>query len=227
MVRVRKLKRAGKIALNILLVSIIIAGVYVGGITRQQEVMVDNLLRLHIIANSDSPADQALKIDVKDRIVQAIGGEVKDLESKEQVVNYINNNLQRIEEIARNEIQAHNKPYPVKVEVGRFPFPTKLYGNLALPAGTYDALKVVIGEGKGTNWWCVMFPPLCFIDGKNGIAFLKDQQEVMEMLDREEYRILLSSRNMDEVPVRIRFKLVEIINRSRIKIAQIFGYRSE
>lgn len=182
----------------------------------------DGLLRFHVIANSDSPRDQALKLRVKDRIVNEIGGQLSGMENKEQMLEYLYENMGYIEEIARQEIQDGNEDYKVKAEVGYFRFPTKSYGSLALPAGDYHALRIVIGQGKGANWWCVMFPPLCFVDSKNGLTLTRDQDRVKEMLTEEELETLVSTNNIEKVPVRVRFKLLELINESRFKLAEAF-----
>lgn len=212
------MKRTG---IYILVFLLTITVMYIYNISEQQDMMADKLLRLHVIANSDDPADQELKLKVKDRIVEEIRNEISGMASKEQVIAFINDNKYRIEQIAREQIIAWGKDYDVKIETGNFVFPTKLYGNLALPAGKYDALEVVIGKGKGANWWCVMFPPLCFVDSNSSVAFASDQQRVKEMLEEEEYEILSSSQNCDQVPIRIRFKIIELLNKSRIKMAEV------
>jgi stage II sporulation protein R len=122
------------------------------------------LIRLHVLANSDSEADQALKRKVRDEIIEAMAPEflaAGDIDSARQIARA---NLDRIELIARRTIQAEGMDYPVTAELDTFPFPTKHYGAFVLPAGDYEAVRVVIGSGGGTNWWCVLFPPLCFVD---------------------------------------------------------------
>jgi stage II sporulation protein R len=214
------LKRAGIIILAFLIITSVL---YIYRVLQQQETMVDNLLRLHVIANSDSPRDQALKYRVKDRLVAEVGDRVSGMNSKREVLGFLRANMDLIERIAAEEVREYKANYEVTAEVGRFEFPTKLYGNLALPAGRYDALRVVIGEGKGANWWCVMFPPLCFVDSKHGVAFARDQERVRQMLTEEEFEILMSSKNLDEVPVKLRFKLIELINMSKVKLAEVLG----
>ncbi|TEB17218.1 Stage II sporulation protein R [Pelotomaculum sp. FP] len=121
-------------------------------------------IRLHVLANSDSEADQALKRKVRDEIIQVMAPEFLasgDIESARLTAR---SNLDRIELIASRVIKAEGKDYPVTAELNTFPFPTKHYGAFILPAGDYEAVRVVIGNGEGTNWWCVLFPPLCFVD---------------------------------------------------------------
>ena len=127
-------------------------------------------IRFHVIANSDSPADQELKLRVRYRLLEDFTSELSGIESINQGRKRIAENLREIKNAALQEIKSSGSSYPVEVKFGRFQFPTKAYGDLVLPAGEYDALKVVIGQGKGANWWCVMFPPLCFVDISHGIA---------------------------------------------------------
>lgn len=185
----------------------------------------DGLLRLHVVANSDSPEDQALKLKVKDRIVSEIGGLVSAMETKEEILEFLHGNMKYIEDLAAREVEGAKKEYGAKAEVGYFTFPTKSYGSLALPAGEYHALRIVLGEGGGANWWCVMFPPLCFVDTKNAVALAKDQKRVKEMLDEEDYETLSSIEDIGEVPVRVRFKLLEMIKQSGIKLAEAFKHQ--
>ncbi|MDD4239246.1 MAG: stage II sporulation protein R [Desulfotomaculaceae bacterium] len=130
----------------------------------ETSVSSDGLIRLHVLANSDSEADQALKRKVRDEIIQAMAPEFLasgDIDSARLTARA---NLNRIELIASRVIQAEGKDYPVTAKLDTFPFPTKHYGAFILPAGEYEAVRVVIGSGGGTNWWCVLFPPLCFVD---------------------------------------------------------------
>ncbi len=220
MVRVMDLKKIFIYMVLVLLLSA--AALYMHDLAGQEDEMADSLLRLHVIANSDAPGDQQAKLEVRDRIIRELGDEIRVMDSKQQVIDFIRNNKGRIEQIARDQLKSSGKNYDVKAETGSFVFPTKLYGNLALPAGEYDALRVVLGEGKGANWWCVMFPPLCFVDDSS-VAFARDQERVREMLEQEEYRILAESGSRDRIPVRLRFKVIELINRSRIKMAEVLG----
>lgn len=124
----------------------------------------DNLIRLHVVANSDSTADQDLKRKVRDEIIRYTEPEFLKAENLDSARSIARANLGGIKEVAAREISAQGKAYPVRVELDSFPFPTKHYGPFILPAGDYEAVKVTIGAGGGTNWWCVLFPPLCFVD---------------------------------------------------------------
>jgi stage II sporulation protein R len=187
--------------------------------------VTNGLLRLHVVANSDSPEDQALKLRVKDRIISEIGGLVSGMETKEEILEFLHGNMRYIEDTAAREVEEAKKDYGVRAEVGYFTFPTKSYGSLALPAGNYQALRIVLGEGGGSNWWCVMFPPLCFVDTKNAVALERDQQRVRDMLAGEGHETPPGTEGMDKVPVRVRFKLLEMVKQSGIKLAEVFNGR--
>lgn len=162
-------------------ISVLLAGTMLaGGIGLSMATVLDgiyvqaynqnNLIRFHVIANSDTPRDQALKRRVRDLIVQEMSpsfGKAKNIDEARKIAR---KNLTAIEEIARKEVRAWGKDYEVKAVLGRFSFPTKSYGNFTLPAGEYEAVRVIIGKGAGANWWCVLFPPMCFVDVSKGLG---------------------------------------------------------
>jgi stage II sporulation protein R len=127
-------------------------------------------LRLRIIANSDSAADQALKEAVRDKVVAAVAAWLRGARNADQARAIVEAHLPQIQTIAAREVQARGCHYAVHAEVGRVPFPTKVYGNMVYPAGEYEALRITLGAGQGQNWWCVLFPPLCFIEIADGDA---------------------------------------------------------
>ncbi|MBR2405218.1 MAG: stage II sporulation protein R [Clostridia bacterium] len=126
--------------------------------------LAKSVIRLHVIANSDSESDQALKLRVRDRIIKETEGVFEAQTTICAAREDIEHNLDTIRRIAEDEISSSGYDYPVKVSLGMSDFPTKEYGELVLPAGSYEALKVEIGRAQGKNWWCVLFPPLCFVD---------------------------------------------------------------
>ena len=129
-----------------------------------------NLIRFHVVANSDSDRDQALKRRVRDLVVQRMAPEFSKAKNLNDARIIAKSHLGEIKEIAMKEIKLWGKDYPVSVMLGRFDFPVKTYGKLTLPAGNYEAVRVVIGKGQGANWWCVLFPPLCFVDVSKGMT---------------------------------------------------------
>ncbi|MBS4195861.1 stage II sporulation protein R [Bacillus sp. FJAT-49870] len=127
-------------------------------------------IRLRILANSDGEKDQEVKRAIRDAVNAEITNWVQDLTSIDAARTTITSRLDHVEEIAKQELAARNLNYSVKVEFGNVQFPTKLYGQYLYPAGTYEAILITLGEGKGANWWCVLFPPLCFLDFSNSLA---------------------------------------------------------
>lgn len=181
----------------------------------------EKIIRLHVVANSDSPEDQQLKLQVRDEVISRMSGKFENARDISEVKGIIQESLAEIETIARKTIKENGKLYDVKAVFARTDFPTKVYGNLTLPAGTYQALNIVIGEGQGKNWWCVMFPPLCFIDVAHGVAPEKTMKQLKKSLTDEEYRLLLSSRTEEELPVKMRFKILEVAKSMNLRIARI------
>ena len=175
----------------------------------------NSVFRLHVIANSDSTEDQSLKYLVRDNILKYINTTSKN-KSKEDIILYVKKNINEIQKIAQDTIIENGYDYPVTVNVGNFAFPTKTYGDITLPAGFYDALKIEIGNAEGKNWWCVMFPPLCFVDVSSGIVPEDSKQTLKQNLSNEEYNLLLENSN----DIKIKFKIVEMFQNINMKIAQ-------
>ena len=128
---------------------------------RMQQHLAQEVLRFHVLANSDSEADQALKLAVRDRVLQEYGDLLETCTSKEETLAALKNAQQEISETAEAEVLAQGYTYPVRVSLVREEFPFKKYGDLIFPAGVYDALRIEIGEAKGKNWWCVLYPQMC------------------------------------------------------------------
>ena len=176
----------------------------------------NNLFRLHVIANSDTDADQNLKYIVRDKVLEYINTLSSNAKSKEDVINIVDQNLPKIQEIAQQTVYDNGFTYKINVKVGNFVFPTKKYGDIVLPPGYYDALRIEIGEAKGQNWWCVMFPPLCFVDVTSGIVPDESKEIMKENLSEEEYGLI--SENTSDF--KIKFKLVEVLQ--NLSISGIF-----
>lgn len=123
--------------------------------------LADKVVRLHVLANSDSPEDQALKLKVRDRVLERATEILEESENRTQAEARIRGNILELERIANQEVQAQGYSYPVTAELAEVQFPTRTYQGFTLPAGKYLALRILIGEAQGQNWWCVVFPPLC------------------------------------------------------------------
>ncbi len=139
--------------------------------------LADSVLRLHVLANSNSPEDQALKLQVKDHIVKYMEAEFSHTNSLDEAQDKLEENLLDIKKAAELMVKKAGYDYPVEVLTGTFAFPTKSYGNLVFPQGDYQALRVIIGEGSGENWWCVLFPPLCIVSSSDKGLTLENPRE--------------------------------------------------
>lgn len=135
-----------------------------------EQIDKNSLIRIHVLANSDSQADQQLKLQVKDDVVRYLEPQLAQSHSIEESRQIIQNHLPQLEQTAKNTLQRLNSNYDVTLQYGHFDFPVKYYGGFSLPAGNYEALRMLIGEGKGHNWWCVLFPPMCFTDSNTSTS---------------------------------------------------------
>lgn len=151
------------------------------------------IMRFHVRANSDTQEDQELKMAVKEDVVSFLKPLLENCESVAESKNIIVSNLQNIYTIAINTIVEQGYDYEVRVYVTEEEFPAKTYGDLTFPAGKYQALRIDIGEAKGQNWWCVMYPPLCFIDESTAVVSADGKERLQETLTPEEYAELFAN----------------------------------
>ena len=179
--------------------------------------LYNSIFRLHVIANSDSEEDQNLKYIVRDNLINYMNDNCKSLNNKAEVIQYAQDHLDQIRQVAEEAIKGNGYNYSVQVEIGNFEFPTKNYGDITFPAGFYDALRVKIGKSSGKNWWCVMFPPLCFVDTTTGIVPDSSKEELQESLSNENYMIISES---DNSSVAFKFKIVELFEKAGIITAK-------
>lgn len=177
----------------------------------------DSVFRLHVIANSDWDEDQALKLKVRDSLLEYMNSLCSSTSSKEEAMRIANEHIDDFTKIAQDVIAQNGYDYSVDVSVGSCDFPTKEYGDVSLPAGTYDALRVKIGSASGHNWWCVMFPPLCFVDVSSGIVPDESKEILHDTMSDEEYDLVTSSDSDSELT--FKFKLVEFFENFRLKLA--------
>ena len=191
---------------RILIATFTIIGLYVllGFLHIHSEAAIyDNVLRLHVLANSDSSEDQALKLEVRDRILEETATLFKDCKSKDEAREAVESNLDKIREIAEQTVREAGYEYGVSVSLGEEEYPTKNYEECCFPAGEYLSLRVMIGEAEGENWWCVLFPPLC-LDAAG------ESREVFAEvgLTDEQYSFITET---DNAQYKVRFKLLEVI----------------
>jgi stage II sporulation protein R len=171
----------------------------------------NKIIRFHVIANSDSINDQAVKLKVRDDVLSYLSPKLKKSGSLAESREILNKNSGQIKKIAEAQLRKSGYNYSVKTELSNENFPIKTYGNITLPQGKYQAYRIIIGSGKGQNWWCVMFPPLCFVDITTGsISYKQTQKEMMKVLTPEEYS-LVDNQNVGNI--KIKFKFLEIFNK--------------
>lgn len=161
----------------------------------------ESLIRLHVLAHSDLPSDQELKLQVRDAIIAETSGLFTGITTKEEAWHQLNTHQDVIRQVAEETIHLSGKDYPVKINLGKHDFPENTYGQLLVPAGKYQAMQVVIGEGKGRNWWCVLFPPLCLMEG----AMM--DEAIVKRESNSENQVL------EEVVVEWRFKYLDALYR--------------
>ena len=169
----------------------------------------DNFFRLHIIANSNSKEDQELKLKIRDAVILYMNTLDYNNLSKEHAINITEENLNNLKRIVEETIKDNGFNYSCNLEIGNYYFPTKYYGNISLPSGYYDALKINIGDAKGKNWWCSLYPPLCFTDVSSGVIDEESQEVLKNSLTDDEY-ILISKGNEN---IKLKFKIVELISK--------------
>lgn len=169
-----------------------------------QQGIAGEIIRFHVLANSDSEEDQALKMHVKDTVVGYMKEVMGDVDSVEQSREIINANMENIRQKAEQEIAAQGYDYNVTAALTTAYFPQKSYGDCTFPSGDYEALQIKIGKASGHNWWCVVYPSLCFTDAVQGVVTEEKKEELKKVLTEEEYQnILLEGR------VKMRFRWIK------------------
>ena len=194
--------------------------VFVSAISYVDAVSTDisnSVFRLHVIANSDSQEDQELKYKVRDSILEYMNDLSNNCTSKDEIISLAYQYQSKFCEIAKQVIIENGYNYDVNIKIGNFEFPTKDYGDISLPAGYYDALRIEIGEAKGQNWWCVMFPPLCFVDVTSGVVPDESKEVIKENLNEEEYNLISDKESTD---IKFKFGLIEFFK--NINLSKVF-----
>lgn len=177
-------------------------GMYYQG---QEELTRDDFIRFHVIANSNSAEDQALKLTVRDEVLKEVSRELADMDSIGESRGWLEENAGKINEIAEKVIAREGYEYSAETETGMRWIPEKSYGSVTFPAGNYNAFTIKIGEGEGENWWCVMFPPICIIGEERG----EDGEALAEEFEGTKYEELVKS-SVEGTPYTLKFKSAEI-----------------
>ena len=168
----------------------------------------DNVLRLHVLANSDSEDDQALKLEVRDAILAVGNGLFDGVSNRDEAEAILKENLSVFEEAATRVIAASGQTYPVRLVLGEEEYPERTYGSLCFPSGNYLSLRVIIGEGEGQNWWCVLYPPLCM---SAATAKCRDEEAFIAVgFTGDQYRVITETA---QPTYRARFKMLEVFER--------------
>lgn len=196
------MKKSLILVLSICMVFLIIGLLPVHG----EAEIYDSVLRLHILANSDSDEDQALKLKVRDAIL-AEGGELfRDCRDLQEATDAVEENREKLLEIARRTIADEGYDYPVELKLSEEEYPIRTYGAVCFPSGRYLSLQILIGEAEGKNWWCVLFPPLCL----SAATETKENEDafISVGLSADQYRVITETQ---EPPYKVRFKILEVI----------------
>lgn len=170
-----------------------------------QQGIAGEIFRLHVIANSDTQKDQELKLEVKNQVVDFLEETVGETHSAEETKEAVLTHLAQIEEEARDTVEEKDYDYPVQAVVEKTYFPEKTYGDCTFPAGEYEALVIRIGDAKGKNWWCVLYPSLCFLDDTYAVVTEEKKEELQKVLTREEFLEVMQS-PQEKKKVRIGFR---------------------
>ena len=166
----------------------------------------DSVIRLHVLANSDTEEDQTLKLKVRDAILAASSDILSDIETRDEAISAISDNISALEKAAAGTIADEGFDYPVRIELSEEEYPTRDYEAFCFPSGSYLSLRVLIGEAEGQNWWCVLFPPLCLSAATDKVS--AEDAFISVGLTQEQYKIITES---DSHTYEVRFKLLETI----------------
>ena len=172
-----------------------------------QQQIAGKVIRFHVLANSDTAADQQLKLQVRDAVGNMMQEKLKDADTVTESRHIIEENLDGIRQCAQEVVREKGWDYEVEAKLEHCGFPRKAYGEAVLPAGRYEALEITIGKGEGHNWWCVMYPNLCFSGSMYQIDDEKNGEKLSRVLTPEEYKAV-----METGDYKIRFRFLKFLN---------------
>lgn len=185
------------------------------------ERIAPHILRFHVLANSNSPRDQQVKTEVKSFVLETLRS--CSFSSKEELSSYIREHKEDLEAQTNAYLAQKGCGYLASISVTRAYFPNKSYGDLMLPCGTYDAVQVELGQARGRNWWCVLYPRLCFIDATHGVLPESSRQELKLLLSEEDYSALLREPSR----IHIRLKLLQLFHETPLSDNGMIGSDNE
>jgi len=213
-----KLKRI--LCMLLILIIIFVGGAYASEVKNANDnlrSLESKVIRFHVIANSDSIEDQALKLKVRDKVLEYISPKLKESNSIEASRKILKENDKNIIKICETVIKNSGYVYGIKTTLSKENFPVKSYGNITFPQGKYEAYRIVIGKGNGKNWWCVMFPPLCFVDITKGeVSYDETKAQMQKVLSSEEYDMVDNRRPKEKIQVK--FKVLEMFKNVKAQI---------
>ena len=207
-------KKVFFILINIILIFNLVGSTDYGQVIKSNEELkyediVDKIIRFHVLANSDTEEDQKLKLKVRDEVINYISPKLKDSKSLNESRKIIMENKEKMEQISKKVIKDNGYDYEVTSMISRENFPDKIYGDLIFPQGEYEAYRILIGKAKGQNWWCVMFPPLCFVDETKNIV---DSSEIKESIENE---VDEDKKKINKNKITFKFRLFEILFKNK------------
>lgn len=173
-----------------------------------------DILRFHVLANSDSSEDQNLKLKVRTMLLNTIYEDLGEHASLEKTKDFVRSHQYILEKKAERFMKQFGYNYCANLELTTCYFPTKTYGDMVFPCGTYEAVRVIIGKGKGHNWWCVLYPPLCFVDSSYAVVPDSSKQILKQSIDAADYQKL----KMKKPNIHIRIKLLDLMTEKKISI---------
>ncbi|NLJ90627.1 MAG: stage II sporulation protein R [Clostridiales bacterium] len=218
--KVKQLKHLPIIILGLICISIsafMIACISKEYSNKLQEGIASEIIRFHVIANSDSKEDQELKLKVRDNITNYLEPLLDGVNSVDEARMVLKDNLPTMERLANETISKNNFSYYATASIENVYFPLRVYGDIALPPGEYESVRIKLGNSSGKNWWCIMFPPLCFVDSTYSLVPDSSKEYLKEVLTDEEYdEILIEDKaileDQDTIKVRPKFKIFTFLN---------------
>lgn len=177
-----------------ILISLVVTGIVVNAKqSLMQQDLAEEVFRFHVLANSDSKEDQALKMQVKEAVIAYMKEEIPSSDSVEMTKEWAKSHLDAIVSLAEAVIREEGYAYEVTAEVTTCDFPEKTYGDITFPPGEYEALRIEIGEAKGQNWWCVLYPNLCFIDAVHAVVPEEGKKDLKKVLEEDTYEMVTAT----------------------------------
>lgn len=176
----------------------------------------EKFIRFHVLANSDSDKDQELKLKVRDEVIKYLQPLLEKSDSLDNSEEIIKKEMKKLRLISKDVITKNDYDYGVEIELGYSKFPVKQYSNIVLPAGEYKALRILIGDGEGKNWWCVMFPPLCFVDENSSTVDKDTEDRFKNILSEDQFDSIINTKSKKEKKTEnkskfvVKFKVLEV-----------------